>query len=184
MFHINNRKMPKTKEEILADIAKAVEGQGNQGAIAIAPILKDIVELAGEGGGGTELSYELVSITINTGPYGYIDWQDGAVVITAADAAKLKAALDAGKLCMVAVNMNVDQSESTAWPQWLATPAFVQARKKFSCPDAGGDIEEYDYGIYMSGATLLSDHSTNNCIFVVADLDTTSPQMYTLEGTI
>lgn len=44
--------MPKTKEEILADIAKAVEGQGNQGAIAIAPILKDIVELAGEGGGG------------------------------------------------------------------------------------------------------------------------------------
>lgn len=44
--------MPKTKEEILADIAKAVEGQGNQGAIAIAPILKEIVELAGEGGGG------------------------------------------------------------------------------------------------------------------------------------
>ena len=45
--------MPKTKEEILADIAKAVEGQGNQGATAIAPILKDIVELAGEGGGGS-----------------------------------------------------------------------------------------------------------------------------------
>lgn len=44
--------MPKTKEEILADITKAVEGQGNQGAIAIAPILKDIVKLAGEGGGG------------------------------------------------------------------------------------------------------------------------------------
>ena len=57
--------MPKTKEEILADITKAVEGQGNQGAIAIAPILKDIVELAGEGGGGGGTTYTVFDVTIN-----------------------------------------------------------------------------------------------------------------------
>lgn len=173
--------MPKTKEEILADIAKAVEGQGNQGAIAIAPILKDIVELAAQGGGGTELPYELVSITISTNAYGYVE---GSPNITADDAAKLKVALDDGKLCIVAVNINITQSGGGDYPNYLDTPAFVQARKEFTCPDSGGDVETYNYGIYVTSVTMLPDQSIGNQIFVVNNLDTTSPQLHVLEGMV
>lgn len=178
--------MPKTVEEIKAEVTSLVKSQGNQGAISLGTVLDDIAELAGEGGGGggTELPFELVSITINTNTYGYIDARDGVAHITAADAAKLQAALDANKVCMVAINMNVDQSESTGWPYYLATPALVQARKEFTCPGPGGDLETYTYGIYLVSPSLQNDNSINDCIFVVDSLDTTSPRFFGLAGTV
>lgn len=178
--------MPKTIEQIKDEIESLVKSQGNQGSISIGGILDDITELAGEGGGGggTELPFELVSITINTGSYGYIDAQEGMVNITEADAAKLKAALDANKVCVVAINMNVDQSDSTDWPHFLATPAIAQARKEFTCPNSVGTLTAHTYGIYLTSTTFLRDSSVNNCIFVVDRLDTTSPNVFTINGDI
>lgn len=180
--------MPKTIEEIKAEVTTLVKSQGNQGAISLGTVLDDIAELAGEGGGGggggTELPFELVSITINTGSYGYIAAQEGVATITEADAAKLKAALDANKVCMVAINMHVDQSDSTDWPHFLETPALAQARKEFTCPDSGGTLETHTYGIYLTSTTFKRDSSVNNCIFVVDRLDTTSPEVFTIDGDI
>lgn len=44
--------MPKTVEEIKADITALVKSQGNQGAISLGTVLDDLTDLAG-GGGGT-----------------------------------------------------------------------------------------------------------------------------------
>lgn len=44
--------MPKTVEEIKADVTALVKSQGNQGAISLGTVLDDITELASEGGGG------------------------------------------------------------------------------------------------------------------------------------
>ena len=44
--------MPKTVEEIKAEVTALVKSQGNQGAISLGTVLDDITELAGEGGGG------------------------------------------------------------------------------------------------------------------------------------
>lgn len=45
--------MPKTVEQIKAEVTALVKSQGNQGAISLGTVLDDITELAGEGGGST-----------------------------------------------------------------------------------------------------------------------------------
>lgn len=45
--------MPKTVEQIKAEVETLVKSQGNQGAINLGTVLDDLTELAGEGGGTT-----------------------------------------------------------------------------------------------------------------------------------
>lgn len=45
--------MPKTVDEIKAEVTVLVKSQGNQGAISLGTVLDDLTDLAGEGGGGT-----------------------------------------------------------------------------------------------------------------------------------
>lgn len=45
--------MPKTVDQIKAEVTALVKSQGDQGAISLGTVLDDLTDLAGEGGGGT-----------------------------------------------------------------------------------------------------------------------------------
>lgn len=102
--------MPKTVEQIKAEVTDLVKSQGNQGAISLGTVLDDLTDLAGEGGGGTT-SPMLISM--------YKGYEDDEYSITSPSLEEIQtyatAALE-GANVMVKMGSNVNYNKFSTYP--------------------------------------------------------------------